>query len=370
MCWLSEPWTWNVIATPKAVCNIGLNRNISIPTANWHIISSSQIMWHVTQSSSVDFMVWDDANVVYKWCCMQDMYISEILLYISHSNLMEGNISLATRDVHSLFDRSLVTIIWPLLIGHPKAVISPVGPGIRLSKDDQVEYKFPLSKPWPCPFYIKQCSTGITLSFWFRWSYVVTTYQKWYVSLGQCFYLYRADSIKNNLIALRWNDDREKANSWYGGLAATPRKWTHITWVVNHTYAFWYRDGMIGKSRPKKKSPNLRCGVGKKLKLNAKLNKGDFSLGPIQLWAGRKSPMLIWILFQEGLSDYSENWLSICNNIQTAYRLIGMSALHKTMAFAFNITFLADLKYPKRQPSLEAILVLYIALVMLEPASA
>ena len=236
--------------------------------------------------------------------------ISEILLYITHSNITDGNISLATRDVRPLFDRSLVTIT-----GSPEAVVSPVGPGIRLTKKDQIEYNFPVSKPWPCPFNIKQCSTGITLSLWFRWSYVVTAFQKRYVSLGRCFYLYRAERIKDNLIGLRWNDDRETANSWYGGFFVTPGKWTHITWVVNQTYAVWYRDGKKGSSRRKHNMPRLRCSVGKKLKFNAKLDKGDFSLGPIQLWAGRKSPVFIWRLFQEGLSEYSEDWLSNCNEI-------------------------------------------------------
>ena len=57
-----------------------------------------------------------------------------------------------------------------------------------------------------------------------------------------------------------------------------------------------------------KETRNKPSDIKNEVYFNQNLNAGNFSVGPIQLWAGGKSPVFIWRLFQEGLNDYDENW--------------------------------------------------------------
>ena len=206
---------------------------------------------------------------------------------------------LSTPDIQPLFNQTELTII-----GNPIIVTSPVGKGIHIADDDNIVYKFPVSEPWPCPFDINQCLDGFTLSFWFRWSYVVSNYYRHYITLGKAFTVYRPPRRTDNLLQMRWNVDAEF--SWYTSLQVIPGDWNLMMWIVNHTHNVGYLNGIKVTTRPKE-SRGFLSDISDEIHINTNGNAGGFAVGQMQLWAGRKSPVFMWRLFQEGLPDYDEN---------------------------------------------------------------
>ena len=221
------------------------------------------------------------------------MSFPDLLLHLPNSNLTCGNITLTKSDLQPFFDHFNV-----ILTGAPSIVASPVGNGIHLTTDDRAAYYFPVSEPWPCPFDITQCPSGITLSFWFRWDNLVSSYYRYFVSMGNTFLVYRQkNDLKPNL-NLRWNVGKQF--SWYNSINMKPGEWHLLTWMVNHTHSVGYRNGKKGKTRLKEISGRDEI-KSNELNINRYLNTGNFSIGPIQVWSGRKSPVFIWRLFQEGM---------------------------------------------------------------------
>ena len=231
-------------------------------------------------------------------------------MHIPNSNLTEGKAKLDTTKLHSLYNEADI-----LITGSPKTVTSPVGNGTRLTPVDQVRYMFPVSAPLPCPFDINQCPNGVTLSIWFRWEYfLIATRHRKFISLGSCMYLYRPNAVSSNLLSLRWVVNTK--NSFFGGFIATPGQWNHIVWVVNNTHSVWYRNGLKGKTKALT-NRRLSCGFGRRLTLNVALDKGTFAVGPINFWAGRRSPVFMWRIYQQGLWNDDEQWISHLVRLKT-----------------------------------------------------
>ena len=128
------------------------------------------------------------------------------------------------------------------LTGNPTLVDSPVGNGIQLTNDGHVGYKFNVSEPWPCPFDINQCFAGFTMSVWFKWEYVVSSYYRFYILLGKTLRVYRPSGTTRNVIGLRWNVDGKF--TWFYGSKGNPGKWNLITWKINHTHSVGYLNGL------------------------------------------------------------------------------------------------------------------------------
>ena len=206
-------------------------------------------------------------------------------------------------NIPPLFNQAEIT-----LTGKPTIIANPVGNGIHFTNADHIGYKFNVSKPWPYPFDINQCVTGVTLSIWRKWDYIVSSYYRIYISLGKTFSVYRAWVDTSDLIGLRWNADGEY--SWYHGSMGKPGKWNLITWKVNHSHSMGYLNG-FKRSERQKEMRKFPSKINNELHFNKKLNAGKFSIGPMQLWAGGKFPVFIWRLFQEALKDYDENWESL-----------------------------------------------------------
>ena len=250
-------------------------------------------------------------NTLYRWVnylllvniveLEQIILFSDLLLHIPNSNLTPGNLTLGNSDLRPFFDNTEV-----IITGNPRVVGSPIGNGIWLINGDRIAYKFPVSEPWPCPFYINQCLTGIMLSFWFRGDDVISNYYRIYISLGNSFLVYRPHTHTLSQLNLRWNVDNQF--SWYSSVNIKPDQWHLITWIVNHTNSVVYKDGLKYSTRTKGPYGGRPERKSNTLHMNEHLNTGNFSVGPMQLWSGRKSPVYIWRLFQEGLSGYDGNW--------------------------------------------------------------
>ena len=168
----------------------------------------------------------------------------DFLLHIPNSNLTPGNLTLANSDLRPFFDSTEV-----IITGNPRVVGSPIGNGIRLTREDRIAYKFPVPEPWPCPFYINQCLTGIMLSFWFRGENVISNNYRVYISLGNSFLVYKPRTNTPSKVHLRWNVDNQF--SWYSSVNIKPDQWHLITWIVNHTNSVVYKDGLKYSTRTK-----------------------------------------------------------------------------------------------------------------------
>ena len=222
-------------------------------------------------------------------------FLSDLLIHIDTSKLTEGNTTRSTSELQPHFNQIEV-----ITTGNPETVDCPVGNGIRFTNEARVIYRFTVSKPWPCPFNINQCPTGFTLSFWFNWDYIVSSYYRNYINLGKTFSLYRANDFTKVLVSLRWLVD--DTFSWYYPSKGNAGEWNLITWRINHTHGVGYLNGFKKFEKPKK-NYNSPSDIDNELYFNKNLNTGNFSMGPMQLWAGGKSPVFIWRLFQEGLKN-------------------------------------------------------------------
>ena len=219
-----------------------------------------------------------------------------------NSNVTGGNFTLSKPYMLPNFIEAEVSVA-----GKPTIIASPVGNGIRFTNEDHIVYKFPVSEPWPCPFNITQCLTGFTMSFWFRWEYVISSYYRYYMTLGSTFSVYRPKTVTENTISMKWNADGKF--SWYHGSFGNPGKWNLITWKVNRTHSVGYLNGLKWHIVRQRKTRNIPSDISNELHFNKNFNAGNFSVGPMQLWASGKSPVFIWRLFQEGLDDYNKKWL-------------------------------------------------------------
>ena len=118
-------------------------------------------------------------------------------------------------------------------------------------------------------------------------------------------WVYKASADTGNDISLRCNAGDKF--SWYYGPKFNPDKWNLITWKVNNTHSVGYVNGL--KTFQKLKvTGNMPSEIKNEVYFNPNLDAGNFSVGPLQLWASGKSPVFIWRLFPEGLNDYDENW--------------------------------------------------------------
>ena len=233
---------------------------------------------------------------------MENSFFSDLLLQIPNSNLTEGTINLNTSDLQPYFDQAEVTII-----GNPTIAVAPLGNGLHVTTDDRVVYKFPVSKPWPCPFDIAECPTGITVSFWFRRNYVMTSTQKDFFRFGKVFRIYTPHGHKYSVISMRWFIE---GNSYvYGYSRILSGKWNLVSWVINNTHTISYVNGVrkhIGQRNIDTWTVNVN--INNELYVGGanRALRANFSVGSLRLWAGRMSPVYMWRQFQEGLPDQNE----------------------------------------------------------------
>ena len=193
-----------------------------------------------------------------------------------------------------------------ITIGRTKVIDAPVGIGIRYTKRARTVYKFPVVEPWPCPFDISQCSSGLTLSLWFNWDYVVSSYYRYYINLGAGLSVYKASAQTKVVISLRWVSRHKE--SWYYGSEGAAGKWNLITWKLNNTHTVGYLNGFKKFEKTKRRLKRIPAGViDNELHFNSRRNAGKFSVGPMHVWAGSKSPVYTWRMYQDGLNGHNEN---------------------------------------------------------------
>ena len=208
---------------------------------------------------------------------------------------MTRNIS----DLQPLFNEAEV-----ITTGRPEVIDAPFGIGIRYTNGARTVYKFSVAEPLPCPFNISQCCSGLTLSFWFNWDYVVSRYYRHYINLGAGLSVYKASAQTKVVISLKWVSSHKE--SWYYGSQGAAGKWNLITWKLNNTHTVGYLNGFKKFTKKKKRSNSIPA-YNNKLHFNARLNAGNFSVGPMHVWAGSKSPVYTWRMYQDALNVYDEN---------------------------------------------------------------
>ena len=225
--------------------------------------------------------------------------IPGLLLHMPNSYITEDNVISNTPDLQPHFAQVGFTFE-----GNPEVAPNPVGNGICFTDGDRVSYQFLASEPWQCPFDINECPTGFTLSFWFRWEYIRSNSFRNYITLGKAFKVYRAPNVGGSFISLRWNV--EDGFSWYSVANLVPGEWTLVMWMVNQTHSVEYLNGLKHKTRPNEAVANP-SDITNELYINRDLNAGNFCVGQMLLWSGKKSPVFMWRLYQEGLPDHGNN---------------------------------------------------------------
>ena len=176
---------------------------------------------------------------------------------------------------------------------------SPAGPAWNFSYDDIVIYDFNLSEPLTCPFNMSHCWQAFTLSFWFRW---VTSFKDKYLAffqLGPCFKLYKANHPYNK-IRFRWTN--YESIPWYASLVLDENTWHHVGIIWRATRITVYTDGRQMKERFTKVKPEKP--LNNTVSFGSANAPTTFSIIPINIWKETKSPVLMWRLFQDGLTEF------------------------------------------------------------------
>ena len=225
------------------------------------------------------------------------MPFSDLLIHLSNSDIARGNLSLSTLDLHPLFDQVEVDIL-----GNPTIVQSPTGNAIRCTGRDSVVYKFDVVKPWPCPFNISQCRS-FTVSLWF-WGeeYLSTGFQD-FLTMGSTWTIYRRPGQEK--VSIRWVTDTEF--TWYNTFPNIPQEeWVHLSVTWDEFQTVTYLNGRKERVNPRKVS-STSVVMARELWLSGDNRPGNVSMGTIQIWSGKKSPVFLWRLYQKGLPDI-EDW--------------------------------------------------------------
>ena len=215
-------------------------------------------------------------------------------MQILHTNDTSNN---ATLESHRLLPS--IHYIEMEVSGHPRVVQSPVGPGIRCTADDHVVFRYPLSDPMPCPFDFTGCVEGLTLSLWFRGEQTTSTKYKSYIRIASVFNMYRA-GLPNRL-DFRWHT--HKKYRWWNSVTFPENEWVHVALICNSTHTVSYVNGGKRREWPRMSS-SKPVAIGHEIKLDDP-KAGDYSVGRLDIWSGRASPVFIWRLYQESLPAFT-----------------------------------------------------------------
>ena len=230
------------------------------------------------------------SNVPIIWKCPSQWFvlISELLLQIVHGSVNSDN---ATLELNSLQPSIYHTD--KFVVGNPEVVQSPVGMGIRCTAEDRVTFVYPLTEPMPCPFDLNQCPDGFTFTMWFRAEPSMSNLYKDYMSLGTAFKMYRPPDTR---LDFSWTNDGYR---WWNGIRVPEEEWVHVAIVWNFTHTVAYLNGenyrVLGRqtsSQSARVENEIRFSDDK---------PGNYSVGRIDFWSGRASPVFIWKLYQNGL---------------------------------------------------------------------
>ena len=174
-----------------------------------------------------------------------------------------------------------------------------------VTNDDQIIYKVNVTQPWPCPFDFDQCPAGVTVGFWFKWDSITLhkSKKRYIMSLGKVFRF--SKTSKDIKFIMRSYSD---TSTWFDTNEYPPGKWNLIMRMINDTHHVHYVNGFKQKTKKKgMNGQNVDPKATNEWEINENFDAGNFSMGPIMVWSGRKSPVLMWRLFQQGLPNYDEN---------------------------------------------------------------
>ena len=228
---------------------------------------------------------------------------SGLLLQILHLNGTSYETTLESRGLHPYISHNE-----RIIVGNPRVVQSPVGYGIRCTLNDYIIFRYPLTDPMPCPFNILECQEGITLSLWFRGEKIGSTGWRSYFRTGGDFTVYGIP--REPRIDFNWYT--HKGHRWWNGINFPWNEWAHLALIWNITHTVSYLNGEKYNERPR--SPSTKSVViSNEIRL-AGSNPANYSLSGLRFWSGRASPVLIWRLYQEGLTASTINgWLLYWN---------------------------------------------------------
>ena len=134
---------------------------------------------------------------------------------------------------------------------------------------------------------------------------IIPRKKKYAISLGSGFRLSKRPAY-DDLFIMR---SVKNTGSWFGKIKLVPGKWNLAMWMLNDTHYVHYLNGI--KTQTKAIGPAMNRPVdiqsNNEWRINENLDAGNFSVGPIEIWFGRKSPVLMWRFYQQGLLDYDEN---------------------------------------------------------------
>ena len=227
------------------------------------------------------------------------MCLSDLLIHVPNSDITRGNLSVSALDLHPLIDQVEVDIV-----GNPAIVQSPTGNAIRFTGRDSVIYKFDVVTPWPCPFNVSQCRS-FTVSLWYWGGENILTDFQYFLKMGNTWTIYRRPGQRR--LSIRWETYAEF--TWYNTFANVPQEeWVHLSVIWDKFQTVAYLNGRKKRIYPRKVDNGGRSIVmARELLLSGDDQTGNVSMGTIQIWSGKKSPVFLWRLYQEGLPDI-EDW--------------------------------------------------------------
>ena len=218
-------------------------------------------------------------------------YFAVLLAYIPPYDGKHGDILYRKDDLHPLHDAVQVTLKQSGFL-----VSSPVGKvfGCSAEKLCDITWKVDLENTTcPCAFNHSCCRDGVTLSFWWSWSYTVVPYYRFFLDLGGIYIFYNVKHGDRLMSVRMFGSENEK---WYLKIWLPHDTWSHLAFTMQSQQLTVYMNGRyVRRVGPRPLSSGWYPGASA-LTPHFWLRRtaGNYSFGNLQLWGGVKSAAFLW----------------------------------------------------------------------------
>ena len=214
------------------------------------------------------------------------------MVNIPTDDTTDGNASYGNGIAQPLYNTVRVTYRKPGVI-----VPSPAGQAVGCSSNTPCDIKWNVdlkNSSCHCAFNNSCCRNGVTLTFWWSWSYTIVPYYRFFLDLGGIYLFYNVKHLDHIMSIRMFRSENEK---WYLTIWLPYDTWSHLAFTMQSQQLFVYMNGRyVGRfgSRPLLPSGWHPGASALTPRFWLMRTAGNYSFGNLQLWEGVKSAAFLW----------------------------------------------------------------------------
>ena len=199
-------------------------------------------------------------------------------------------------DSRPLHDAIQVTLKQPAFL-----VSSPAGQAFGCSNDKQCDITWKVNlenSTCPCSFNNSCCRNGVTLSFWWSWSYTIVPYYRFFLDLGGIYIFYNVKHGNRDMSVRMFGSED---TMWYIKIGLPHDTWSHLAFTMKSGQLTVFINGRCVRRVRSWLLPSGWYPGASALtpRFWLKRTAGNYSFGNLQLWEGAKSAAYLWRLHYE-----------------------------------------------------------------------